>query len=308
MRFGQTMYKARNTHIKDESPLKEYLRSIKNLLSEIILINTLLISFSTLANPVVDNVAAGDVTIQQTPGSTVVNQTSDKAIINWQSFNIGASESTHFQQPAGGVALNRINPTQGASEIYGRLTATGQIILVNPAGIYFGPSAYVNVGGLIASTSNISDQDFLNSYYHFTTSVSPYSGAVVNEGQIIAAENGLVALIGSSVSNSGYIEANVGQIALGSGSAFTIHFANNEMISFSVESAAVSAGIDKNGNSLTHGVSNTGTLKANGGKILVTAKAAVGILDNAINMKGMAEAKSVGMKNGELVLMGNEGT
>src|SRR3990167_11401689 len=176
MRFGQTMYKARNTHIKDESPLKEYLRSIKNLLSEIILINTLLISFSTLANPVVDNVAAGDVTIQQTPGSTVVNQTSDKAIINWQSFNIGPNESTHFQQPAGGIALNRISPTQGASEIYGRLTATGQIILINPAGIYFGPSAYVDVGGLIPTTANITDQNFMNGIYQFSK-VGPYSGS-----------------------------------------------------------------------------------------------------------------------------------
>src|SRR5579863_738240 len=69
------------------------------------------------ANPVLDNVAAGQVSIQQTPNSTVINQTSQKAIMNWKSFNIGQQESTHFQQPAGGVALNRINPTQGVSSI-----------------------------------------------------------------------------------------------------------------------------------------------------------------------------------------------
>jgi filamentous hemagglutinin family protein len=96
------------------------------------------------ANPQVDQVTSGDVSIQQTPNTTTINQTSQSAIINWQSFNIGKEESTHFQQPAGGITLNRISPTQGASQIYGYLTATGQIILINPAGIYFSPSAIVN--------------------------------------------------------------------------------------------------------------------------------------------------------------------
>src|SRR5436190_5567954 len=114
------------------------------------------------ANPVVNNVAAGNVTIHQAPNSTTVNQTSQRGIINWHSFNIGAGERTHFQQPVGGVTLNRISATQGASQIYGRLTATGKIILVNPAGIYFGPTAYVNVGGLIATTADIHDNDFMN--------------------------------------------------------------------------------------------------------------------------------------------------
>ncbi|RDI36216.1 two-partner secretion domain-containing protein, partial [Aquicella lusitana] len=151
----------------------------------IILLGTVFLVSSAYSNPALDNVAAGQVSIQQAPNSTVINQSSQKAIINWKSFNIGQSESTHFQQPAGGVALNRISPTQGPSSIYGRLTATGQIILMNPAGIFFGPSAYVNVGGLIATTANISNQDFLNGNYRFTH-VSPYSGSIINEGQIIA--------------------------------------------------------------------------------------------------------------------------
>ena len=123
---------------------------------------------SLYANPVVNNVASGNVNIQQTTTTTTINQSSKQAIINWQSFNIGQHETTHFQQPAGGIALNRISPSQGPSSVYGRLTATGQIILVNPAGIFFGPTAYVNVGGLIASTADISDQDFLNGNYRFT--------------------------------------------------------------------------------------------------------------------------------------------
>src|SRR5208282_294268 len=107
----------------------------------------------------------------------------------------GKQQATHFIQPAGGIALNRISPTQGASQIYGVLTATGRIILVNAAGIYFGPSAYVNVGGLIATTADISDRNFLNGIYQFTK-VPGYSGAIINEGQIIAAQHGLIALLG----------------------------------------------------------------------------------------------------------------
>src|SRR5215213_9465830 len=125
------------------------------------LVLSFLVISGSFANPVVGNVVSGNVSITQTPNTTTINQSSQKTIINWQSFNIGKEQATHFIQPAGGIALNRINPTQGASQIYGVLTATGQIILVNPAGIYFGPGAYVNVGGMIATTSNISDKNFL---------------------------------------------------------------------------------------------------------------------------------------------------
>ena len=68
---------------------------------------------SALANPVLGHISSGNVSIQQSSNSTVINQASQKAIINWQSFNIGQQESTHFQQPTGGITLNRINPTQG---------------------------------------------------------------------------------------------------------------------------------------------------------------------------------------------------
>src|SRR3990167_6936282 len=132
-------------------------------------VTSFLLSSAIFANPVLDNVAAGQVSIEQAPNTTTINQTSQKAIINWQSFNIAAPETTHFQQPADGIALNRISPAQGASQIYGRLTATGRIILVNPAGIFFGPGSFVNVGGMIATTMNISNEDFLNNYYKFAS-------------------------------------------------------------------------------------------------------------------------------------------
>ncbi len=268
-------------------------------------------STSVFANPVLDlnNAPTGQVTIHQEPNSTVINQSSQQAIINWQSFNIGAQESTHFQQPAGGVALNRINPSQGVSEIYGRLTATGQIILVNPAGIFFGPGSYVNVGGLIASTANISNEDFLNNYYHFAND-GAYNGAIVNQGQIYAAEHGLVALVGGAVSNEGYIQANMGHAVLASGNSFTMSFAGNDLIGFSVDSGIAQRAHDKNGNESSVGVSNTGSIIANGGRILISAKDAAGVLDKVINMQGIAQTLSVSdganKHDGEIILIGDE--
>jgi len=272
-----------------------------------LLISLLTYTPNTYANPQGGQVAAGSATISTQANTVEINQTSNKAIINWQSFNIGAQESTHFQQPAGGMALNRISPTQGASQIYGQLTATGQIILINPAGIYFGPSALVNVGGLIASTANITDQNFLNGSYHFSQDLS-HSGSIINAGTIIAASHGLVALIGNSVSNTGLIQANLGHIVLASGGAFTMTFAGNEMIGFSVDEKSLNAGVDQNGKPLPNAVSNTGRLIANGGHILVAAQAAQGVLDNVINMQGIAVAKSVGVHKGEIILMGDGGT
>jgi len=257
-----------------------------------------------LANPVLNNVGAGQVTIQQQTNSTVINQSSPKAILNWKSFNINANESTHFQQPTGGATLNRIDGSQGASKIFGQLSATGQIILINSAGIYFGPSASVNVGGIIASTADIRDQDFLNGNYTFSQP-SPSSGAIVNEGRIVARDNGLVALLGNGVVNNGYIEANVGKVVLASGETFTLSFSGDNLINFSVDTPSSRQAVDKDGKPLRNGVQNTGSIIANGGKVMVAAKSAKGVLDNVINMEGVVQAKSVAQQNGEIILGGD---
>ena len=258
----------------------------------IIFIGAIFLTCSSFANPVLGNIASGQVSIQQGSNTTTINQSSSQAIINWQSFNIGANQATRFQQPAGGVTLNRINPTQGPSSILGMLSATGQIILINPAGIYFGSSAVVNVGGLIATTANITDANFLSHNYQF---LNAGPGSIVNAGQLIAADHGLIALVGSNVTNNGLIKADLGHVILASGSAFTINFAGNDLINFSVGGTAGR-------------VTNTGSLIANGGEIMISAAAAQNVLDNVIDMRGIAEAKSVYQQNGEIIISGSPGS
>lgn len=245
------------------------------------------------ANPVLNNVVSGNVNIQQTSNTTVINQSSSNAIINWQSFNIGQNQSTHFQQPAGGIALNQISALQGASQIYGRLTATGQIILENPAGIFFGPSAYVNVGGLIATTAHIKTSDFLNGKYYF--SGTPAGSSVINAGTILAAQHGLVALVGANVRNDGMITASLGKVALASGNAFTVDFGGDGLVNFALNDSAVK---DANGKTVPGSITNTGTIS-------VAPQAAQNVLDNSINMNGIAQATSVSQSGGEIILGGS---
>jgi filamentous hemagglutinin family protein len=248
------------------------------------------------ANPEGGNVTAGNATISQSPNSTVIKQNSQQAIIEWNSFNIGPKDSTHFQQPTNGIALNRINAQQGMTQIYGQLSATGKIILINAAGIYFGVGSVIHVGGLIASTSNISNANFLAGKYIFDQP-SPLHAGIVNEGIIKASDYGLVALIGSSVTNHGMIEAELGSIILATGDKFTLDFYGDQLINFSVDARASAGGR----------IENSGSLISDGGKILVTAQAAQGVLDNVINMSGVAQARSVAQQGGQIILSASTG-
>lgn len=121
--------------------------------------------------------------------SMVITQGSQKAILNWQSFSIGAGQSVQFVQPnAAAVALNRVIG-QDPTAIYGSLSANGQVFLINPAGVMFAPTAQVNVGGLVASSLAISNEDFSAGRYIFsgsgnivTTTLAASTGTAVGTG------------------------------------------------------------------------------------------------------------------------------
>ena len=144
-----------------------------------------------LALPEGGEVAAGVASIQRSGAAMTINQNSGRAAINWQRFGIGATESVRFNQPsASSIVLNRVlgqDPTQ----ILGSLRANGQIFILNPNGVLFGRGVQVSVGGLVASTLNLSDADFLAGRYTFGKGSAP--GSVINQGTITAANGGYVA-------------------------------------------------------------------------------------------------------------------
>ncbi len=262
-----------------------------------------------LALPMLDQVVDGDVNISQSISSELsslqINQQTDKAILNWNSFNIAAQEGVHFQQPLNGVCLNRIDAVNGMSQIQGALSATGKIYLINQAGILFSESAKINVGTIIASTADITDKNFIDNRMTFDQP-STLGGSIINRGVITVAESGLAALLGSSVVHEGVIHAKLSNITLASGSKFTLDFYGDQLINFAVDAPTTSAGVDENGNALPNAVKVSGEIYNEAGGVLITGKAAQDVFDNLINMDGIVRAKSVSEGNGIINLLGDD--
>ncbi|MDF3086802.1 two-partner secretion domain-containing protein, partial [Burkholderia sola] len=94
-------------------------------------------------------------------------------------FSVDRGERVAFLQPnSNSVALNRVI-SNNVSNIDGPIDANGKVFLVNPNGVMFGPGAQINVGGLVASTRNISDADFLAGNYRFS---GTSAAAIINQG------------------------------------------------------------------------------------------------------------------------------
>jgi filamentous hemagglutinin family protein len=253
-----------------------------------------LMSGAVFAAPQSGQVVEGVSTIS-TPdaNTTVITQSTDKSIINWQSFSTGADEFVQFVQPdTHSVSLNQVigaNP----SSILGSLSANGQVYLVNPNGIYFGQGVQVDVSGITASVLGINNNDFMNGEYVFTKDTNVPFATVVNEGAITAQKNGYVVLLGDHILNAGVIQAQMGKVVLASGSKVTIDISGNNLVSVVVNEAAVSQ---------LAGVSNSGGIYADGGRVIMTAKVAGDLVSSAVNNTGLIEAHSVADHDGAIFL------
>ena len=242
------------------------------------------------------NIVEGKAVIDVDGNNMDVNVSTDQLIADWQSFSIAQPEAVHFYQPSSSsVALNRVIGVDPSS-IFGTLTATGRLFLINPNGILFGAASHVDTNGLIASTLNISNADFLAGRYTFYGQ----GGSVVNRGYI-SSPGGFVSLLGSTVENSGTIEANLGTVSLASGEAITLGLDAQGLISVVVDEATT-----ENLENKDSAVDNTGTIAADGGCVILTAKALDGVFKRAINNEGILEANTLENQSGEIVLSANQ--
>ena len=223
--------------------------------------------------PSTGGVVNGTASIGQSGTQMTITQTSKGAIIDWGSFDIGTGYGVTFDQQFGAssVTLNRVigfGYSTSASQINGTLTSNGSVFLINPAGITFGSGAVVNVGGLVASTLDMSDADFLSGLssgkYIFTAS-SGNAGAIVNSGQLTAADGGTIGLIGSYIGNSGTISANLGSVVFGATSQVTLDFFGDGLTQVTVSGNGLgvsNCSLDCNG-----GINSSGNVFAPGGHI-----------------------------------------
>jgi filamentous hemagglutinin family protein len=239
--------------------------------------------------------AAGRAAITQkslAPSSTKTDiwQSTDKAVIDWRSFDMGAGDHTQFHQPSSkSFTLNRVKDTD-ASRINGKLTANGNIAIVNPNGVYFGRDAKVDVNGIIATTADIDNQRFMRGEMKFDKPGTP-NAAVINEGSITARQAGLVGLVAPNVLNNGTITARMGTIQLASGDSFTVDLYGNGLMEVQVS--------DKVQQQL---LSNSGKLHAEGGTIALTAAAGKTVVNSLVHAAGELKAPAVSKRGGKIII------
>jgi filamentous hemagglutinin family protein len=252
-------------------------------------------------------VRAGSAQISEQGGTTLIRQSTPRAIIDWRNFGILADERVQFAQPSSSSAtLNRVTGDR-VSVLLGRMDANGQILLINPNGIIFGQGAQINVGGLIASTANIRNENFLEGKLVFDEPGRPGAG-IINSGSITAAEGGLVALVAPHVRNDGLIQARLGKVILGAADTFTIDLYGDGLVNFALSEASLAELKDGQGQPVKNLIRQTGTIDVGSGKaVLVTAEAAKGVLDSLINMSGTILADSAVQEGGRIQLLARGG-
>jgi filamentous hemagglutinin family protein len=256
-----------------------------------------------LALPEGESVVSGSATFDRSNLNTLnINTPSDKLIVNYDSFSIGSPESVNFNQPSSSsIALNRVVGTN-PSQILGNLTANGQVWVVNPNGVYFSNSARVDAAGLVASTLDINNNDFLNGQYKFFQNGAP--SWVINDGQINVTNGGYVALLSNAVANNGAITANLGNVVLASGEKVAVaNLDDAGDVSVSIEEAVKNNVFGPDGQKITDAIKNTGSAIADGGKVLLSAKVLNNIFDYAVNQSGTVQANSLVNNNGVIELV-----
>lgn len=235
-------------------------------------------------------VAAGQAAITTAGSTMTIAQQTAQAIINWQNFGIGSGEAVHINQPnSQAILLNRVigsNP----SEIFGQLTANGQVILVNPNGVFFRPGSSVDVGGLTASTLNIANEDFLKGQLRFA---GDSQNTVINAGSITA-QNGYVNLLAKEVVNEGIIAAQTGSVNLAAGSGMSLDYNGDGKMTVAVTDGAYQSA-----------VANKKLIQADGGLVVMTASGKDALMDSAVNNSGMIQANTLGEATGQISLTGD---
>ncbi len=239
--------------------------------------------------PTDENVVSGAATIERSQDNSTMNVTaSNNTVIEWGGFNVAQSESVNFTLPSADASLlNRI-VGGGTSQILGRVTANGTLVLVNQNGFYFGPQSQINAGKFIASAHDITNANFAAGNYLFAgvdAEVNATRTSILNEGTIHASNGGVV-LAADAIENRGVIEAPVGMVSLAAGKKVSIGISGDGLISVFVDEPTAHQILDKDGNAISEQIKNSGTLSAQGGNVQLNAQAVSQVFESAINVQG----------------------
>ncbi len=248
-------------------------------------------------------VVGGDAVISRPAVNRVtIDQSSQRAVINWQSFNIGKNATTTFNQPnQQALAVNRVTGADGTpTQILGRLKSNGQVMVMDQDGILFGQTAKIDVGGLIAGTGTVDTSAVMASD---SGAIQIGKGthsdaAVINQGEVTIDDHGVAALVAPSARNDGVIVAKSGKVVIAGAETATLDLYGDGLITLAQPAnAPVSAG-------------NSGRITAQDGLVVLTTADAGAALDNVVNMDGIITAGDTGKvaltagQNGDVKISG----
>lgn len=260
----------------------------------------LLMPSAVLALPVGGVNVDGTAVISSAGLTTTVDQSTARAVINWDSFNVDTAETVRFQQPSvSAITLNRVTADANPSQILGKIEANGRVVISNPNGMVFGPNSRTDVAGLIATTADISNSNFMNSdSLNFNVAGTPNAKIEIKEGARITStlqEQGLVAIVAPQVVNRGIVMANAGTVVLAGAEKATLDLTGDGLVSFTVDNSA--------SNTMVH---QAGQINAQSGRVFLTAKAASDVVEAVVNNNGIPDADAlVAGPNGLVLVEGN---
>ena len=269
-----------------------------------LLVAAVLNPLSSFASPTGANVTGGAATVSgQGTSRVTIDQSSDRAFIEWNSFSVAKGESVRFNQPsASSVTANKVVGI-APSEILGAISANGRIVLINPNGVFFGKGSTVDAAGLIATTLDLDKDSFLAGGKLKFSTASDRTASVVNEGTLTISDAGLGALVAPHVRNSGALVADLGTAVLASGKAFTVDFAGDGLITFALGEGIASTLVGADGQPLKAQVEQAGEITA--GRVVLSAAAAREVVNQSVNVSGLVRAGSAGRNaDGSISLRG----
>ena len=272
----------------------------------LVLVLTFTCTYNTYPLPNVEEVVSGEANIEYTDPTTMVIEASDNAIVNYSSFDIMENETVVVKLPSvDSEILNRVLG-DSASQLMGGLSCNGVFILVNPSGIYVGPAANIDAAGLILSTRDILNSDFLSGNHLFQKITEDQAEKLLlNEGDIKIHDGGFGVLIAGAIENKGIITAPIGKIVLASGDAVKLDISGGGLISVAIDKKVASGIKDYEGNPITDQIKSTGTIDAEGGVVILKAESIGEIFTKAINLEGFVRANTVNIDtDGAVVSLG----
>ena len=241
-----------------------------------------------LANPTGGAVVAGSATIGAAGNTLSINQASNQAIINWQTFSIANGETTRFFVPNSNSSTLNFVAAGNPSAIYGTLSSNGHLFLINPSGILVGSTGRIDTAGFVGSTLNP------NSSGNGTIVFSGDSDASVTNLGTISASSGNVYLIANEVTNKGSLNAPQGTVGLAAGSNVLLQQQGDEHLFVQAGPATQHA----------TGVTNSGSIKAATAELKAAGGNAYAL---AINNSGSIAATGFKKVNGQVYLTADTG-